>query len=90
MAAGLTRLGIRVDETADGAVIHGDRFGGGDVDSGGDHRVAMSFAVAGTRAAAPVRVRDVAAVDTSFPGFREVMASIGGRIAVAPGTAAGH
>ena len=88
MATGLARLGIRVDETADGAVIHGGRFSGGDVDSAGDHRVAMSFAVAGTRAAAPVRVRDVAAVDTSFPGFCDVMTGIGARIAVTDGTAA--
>ncbi len=82
MAGGLTRLGIRVEETADGAVIHGGGFGGGEVESGGDHRVAMSFAVAGTRANAGVRVRDVAAVDTSFPGFRDVMGSIGARIAL--------
>ena len=87
MVAGLARLGIRVDQTRDGAVIHGGRFSGGDVHSGGDHRVAMALAVAGTRAAAAVRVRDVAAVDTSFPGFRAVMAAIGARIALAGGAA---
>ena len=88
MVAGLVRLGIRVDQTHDGAVIHGGRFSGGDVHSGGDHRVAMALAVAGTRAAAAVRIRDVAAVDTSFPGFRAVMATIGARIALAGGAAA--
>lgn len=88
MVAGLARLGIRVDQTHDGAVIHGGRFSGGDVHSGGDHRVAMALAVAGTRAAAAVRIRDVAAVDTSFPGFRAVMATIGARIALAGGAAA--
>lgn len=87
MVAGLARLGIRVEQTRDGAVIHGGRFSGGDVHSGGDHRVAMALAVAGTRAAAAVRVRDVAAVDTSFPGFRAVMATIGARIALAGGAA---
>ena len=87
MVAGLARLGIRVDQTRDGAVIHGGRFSGGDVHSGGDHRVAMALAVAGTRAAAAVRVRDVAAVDTSFPGFRAAMATIGARIALAGGAA---
>lgn len=85
MAAGLARLGIRVDETPDGAVVHGGDFTGGDVDSGGDHRVAMSLAVAGTRATAAVRVRDVEAVNTSFPGFGDVMASIGAQVALADG-----
>lgn len=88
MVAGLARLGIRVDQTHDGAVIHGGRFSGGDVHSGGDHRVAMALAVAATRAAAAVRIRDVAAVDTSFPRFRAVMATIGARIALAGGAAA--
>ncbi len=81
MAAGLQRLGIRVDEAADGAVVHGGSFAGGDVDSDGDHRVAMSFAVAGTAARRPVRVRNVAAVATSFPGFPDVMTGLGARFA---------
>ena len=80
MAAGLQALGIRVDESADGAVVHGGTFGGGAVDSFGDHRIAMSLAVAGTIASGPVRVRNVAAVDTSFPGFRDCLASLGADI----------
>lgn len=77
MAAGMRELGITVDESPDGAVIHGGRFTGGTVESFGDHRVAMSLAIAGSIANDPVRVRDVAAVDTSFPGFAGCMASIG-------------
>lgn len=77
MAAGLGRLGIRVEETADGAVVHGGRFAGGSVESCGDHRVAMAFAVAGSVAAAPVRVLDTAAVDTSFPGFVDCARALG-------------
>lgn len=69
MALGLHALGIRVEETADGAVIHGGRLGGGQVESFGDHRVAMAFAVAAQMAQAPVRIRDVGNVATSFPGF---------------------
>ncbi len=69
MAAGLRELGIRVDETPDGATIHGGTFQGGRVDSRGDHRVAMAFAVAGQLARGPVRIEDVANVATSFPGF---------------------
>ncbi|MDH5622063.1 MAG: 3-phosphoshikimate 1-carboxyvinyltransferase [Gammaproteobacteria bacterium] len=80
MATGMRNLGITVDETADGAVVHGGRFKGGVVQSCGDHRVAMSLAVAGTVAADEVRVEDVAAVDTSFPGFRQVMADLGAEI----------
>ena len=77
MATGLQALGARVEETPDGAVIEGGRISGGAVDSYGDHRVAMSLAVAGTVADGPVTVRDVAAVDTSFPGFGALMASLG-------------
>ncbi|MGB5335737.1 MAG: 3-phosphoshikimate 1-carboxyvinyltransferase [Woeseiaceae bacterium] len=80
MAEGMRKLGIQVDEFPDGAVVHGGRFSGGTVDSHGDHRVAMSLAIAGSIASAPVSVRDVAAVDTSFPGFAGCMASIGADI----------
>jgi len=69
MAAGLRSLGLQVDETPDGATIHPGALQGGSIDSHGDHRIAMSFAIAGQRAAAPVRVGDVANVATSFPGF---------------------
>jgi 3-phosphoshikimate 1-carboxyvinyltransferase len=80
MAEGLRIIGIRVDESADGAVVHGGQFSGGNVDSHGDHRVAMSLAIAGTIASDPVIVRDVDAVDTSFPGFAACMTSIGADI----------
>ena len=69
MAAGLRALGIRVDETADGAAIHGGALHGGEVDAHGDHRVAMAFAVAAQVAQGQVRIADVANVATSFPGF---------------------
>lgn len=69
MAKGLRELGITVEEAPDGAVIHGGRLRGGGVDSAGDHRCAMSFAVAGAIAAAPVRIADCANVATSFPDF---------------------
>jgi len=69
MAAGLRTLGIAVEETPDGARIHGGAFHGGEVDSHGDHRIAMAFAVAGQVARGSVRIRAVANVATSFPGF---------------------
>ncbi len=82
MAAGLQALGIEVEEKPDGAIVHGGRFKGGTAESCGDHRVAMSLAIAGTVADSEVTVRDVAAVDTSFPEFRTCMASIGTNIEV--------
>ena len=69
MATGLRALGIGVDETADGATIHGGTLRGGEVDSHGDHRVAMAFAVAAQAARGEVRIGDVANVATSFPDF---------------------
>ena len=81
MARALERLGIRVEETADGAVVHGGRFDGDAVvESAGDHRIAMALAVAATGAAAPVRIRDVDNVATSFPGFAASLRALGGRI----------
>jgi len=77
MANGLRALGIRVDEIEDGATVHGGAFTGGEVDSHGDHRVAMSLAVAGTIADDTVTVNDVAAVNTSFPGFTSCLAALG-------------
>ena len=82
MAAGLRGLGIRVDEAPDGATIHGGALHGGSVDSRGDHRIAMSFAVAAQLASAPVRILDCANVATSFPGFVEMASQAGLQIAV--------
>lgn len=77
MAKGLRALGIRVEETPDGAIIEGGKFSGGEVDSAGDHRCAMSFAVAGLIASVPVRIADCANVATSFPGFVELARASG-------------
>ena len=77
MATGLRALGADIDETPDGAVIRGGRLGGGRIDSHLDHRVAMSFAVAGLVADVPVVITDCAHVATSFPGFRSLANSCG-------------
>lgn len=82
MADGMRRLGIQVDESDDGAVVHGGRFTGGEVDSCHDHRVAMSFAMAATIAEDEVIIRDIDNVDTSFPGFRDCVAGIGAELEV--------
>jgi 3-phosphoshikimate 1-carboxyvinyltransferase len=72
MASGLRTLGVSIEETPDGAIIHGGRVGAGVVESHLDHRIAMSFAVAGLVASGPVRVNDCRHVATSFPGFLEL------------------
>jgi 3-phosphoshikimate 1-carboxyvinyltransferase len=77
MATGLRALGIEVAETPDGALIEGGRFAGAEVDSAGDHRIAMAFAVAGQVASGAVRIRDCANVATSFPGFAELARGVG-------------
>ena len=70
MAEGLGRLGIEHDLLPDGLWIRGaGGFGGGAVESHGDHRIAMAFAVAALRARSLIEIRDVANVATSFPGF---------------------
>jgi 3-phosphoshikimate 1-carboxyvinyltransferase len=72
MATGLRALGAAIEETPDGAIIQGGQLGGGSVESHLDHRIAMSFALAGLVASGPVRINDCSHVATSFPGFLEL------------------
>jgi 3-phosphoshikimate 1-carboxyvinyltransferase len=72
MAEGLRRLGIRAEPLPDGMRIEGGTLGGGRVQSHGDHRVAMAFAIAALKSHAPIEVEDVANVATSFPGFAAI------------------
>jgi 3-phosphoshikimate 1-carboxyvinyltransferase len=58
MADGLLKLGIDARPTADGMIIHGGNLAGGDVDSVGDHRIAMSFSIAALKSRGPIVVRD--------------------------------
>ncbi|MGH8226610.1 MAG: 3-phosphoshikimate 1-carboxyvinyltransferase [Steroidobacteraceae bacterium] len=81
MAEGLAALGVEHELLPDGLVIRGrGGFEGGTVDSHGDHRIAMAFAVASLRASAPIEVVDVANVSTSFPGFLATARGAGMRI----------
>ena len=81
MADGLRALGAEIEDTPDGARIAGRRLDGGTADSCGDHRTAMSFAMASLISDAPITVLDCANVNTSFPGFADTAASAGLRIA---------
>jgi 3-phosphoshikimate 1-carboxyvinyltransferase len=72
MAAGLAVLGVEHELLADGLRICGAAsLSGGTIDSHGDHRIAMAFAVAALHARAPIVIEDVANVATSFPGFEQ-------------------
>jgi 3-phosphoshikimate 1-carboxyvinyltransferase len=77
MARGLEVLGIETEVLPDGMRIRGGTPGGGRIDSHGDHRVAMAFAIASARASGTIEVTGVANVATSFPGFVESARSIG-------------
>jgi 3-phosphoshikimate 1-carboxyvinyltransferase len=76
LARGLTGLGVTVTESPDGLAIEGREGSAGDamlqggkLSSAGDHRLAMSFLIAGLRSSDPVEVTSGAMVDTSYPGF---------------------
>jgi 3-phosphoshikimate 1-carboxyvinyltransferase len=77
MADGLNSLGVLADPTPDGILIKGGLISGGQVASHGDHRIAMSFAMAGLAASGPIEIADVANVNTSFPGFVELASGCG-------------
>jgi 3-phosphoshikimate 1-carboxyvinyltransferase len=81
MSAGFRVLGVPHEVLPDGMRIEGrgagPAFGGGEVDSFGDHRIAMSFTIASLRAAKAISIRDVANVATSFPGFVDLAQSVG-------------
>ena len=82
MATGLRALGMQVDETEDGATLHGGvRLGSGTIESHGDHRIAMAFAIAGQISDGEVRINDVANVATSFPDFDGLARSAGFNLA---------
>ena len=77
---GLRALGAKVEEKEDGMIVTGGPLKGGEVDSHGDHRIAMAFTIAGLVASGPVRVLDTRNIATSFPGFSEHAARLGMKI----------
>ncbi len=82
MATGLRALGMQVDETEDGATLRGGvALGSGTIESHGDHRIAMAFAIAGQISHGEVRINDIANVATSFPDFDGLARSAGFNLA---------
>jgi 3-phosphoshikimate 1-carboxyvinyltransferase len=87
MAEGLAAVGVRCELLPDGMRIQGGGLRGGRVHSHGDHRIAMAFAIAATRATEPIHIEDVANVGTSFPGFPAMARSVGLQIEAVPAEA---
>ncbi len=84
MATGLARIGVRVEEQEDGLIIHGSGgtpFTGANtsplIEASLDHRIAMSFAVAGLVTKGGLIVDDISPVATSFPGFEAMLEQLG-------------
>ena len=81
MAEGLRAIGAKVEELEDGLIIDGTDgvplMGGATVAARLDHRIAMSFAVAGLVSTKPVIIDDMAPVATSFPGFVDLLTGLG-------------
>jgi 3-phosphoshikimate 1-carboxyvinyltransferase len=80
MADGLVTLGIDAVATVDGICIQGGGISGGEVQSHGDHRIAMAFSVASIRATDTIKVLDCINVNTSFPGFVDLAFSTGMKV----------
>ena len=77
MADGLANLGIECESTPDGIIVTGGQLTGGKVESFHDHRIAMSFTIAGLRATGAIEVNNCANVSTSFPNFVELAKKVG-------------
>lgn len=81
MGDGLRRMGAKVQELPDGMVIEGPTpLRGTEVDALHDHRIAMSFAVAGLIADGPTTISGAESIPTSFPGFAEVLRGLGASV----------
>jgi 3-phosphoshikimate 1-carboxyvinyltransferase len=81
----LRAFGVEVEERDDGMIVAGQRgrtLEPARVDAAGDHRIAMAGAVAALRAKGPCRIDDVDNVETSFPGFAELMNGLGADVRV--------
>lgn len=87
MAEGLKACGVHLEEKEGGLIVHGRAVppkGGATVATELDHRIAMSFLVLGMGTEEPVTVDDGSVMETSFPGFTQLMNSLGAKIGKAP------
>lgn len=83
VAESLAACGVDLEEGEDYLVVNGDGSpaqGGGEIQSRLDHRIAMSFIVFGMASVQPVRIDDASPIDTSFPGFNDLMNGLGAKV----------
>jgi len=78
LATGMRALGARVEEFEDGFILEAAPLKAATVDAHGDHRLAMAFAIAATRASGPVTILGARSVDVSYPGFFDTLAELTG------------
>jgi 3-phosphoshikimate 1-carboxyvinyltransferase len=90
MARALNAVGANVEERPDGLVVEGGALSGGVVDSDGDHRIAMAFAVASLLCSGPLEILKTDQVATSFPTFTAVAGAAGLDVEVAEQSTRGH
>jgi 3-phosphoshikimate 1-carboxyvinyltransferase len=76
LAEGFRAMGAGVEEYDDGFTLEARPLKGGAVDAAGDHRLAMAFAIAATRASAPTTISGASSVDVSYPGFFDELARL--------------
>jgi len=84
VAKGLAACGVRLEIEGDDLIVHGTGKpppGGATIAVNLDHRIAMAFLVMGMASEQPVTVDDAAAIETSFPGFSDLMNGLGAKIA---------
>lgn len=82
MVEGLRAIGVDVEERKDGMLVNGGAITGGEVESYHDHRIAMSFAIAGGVSSGKIVINEADNVATSFPNFVELATSVGLKIDV--------
>ncbi len=78
----LSKLGVKMEINGDEAVIHGQNSFNGDIelDTFGDHRIAMAIAIAAIRADGPITIDHAEVVSKSYPNFFEIYKKLGGQI----------
>ncbi len=82
MCDNLKRMNVDVEETEDGMRIRGPAHVRSEaiVDSYGDHRIAMAMAVLAMHSDAPLTIRGITCIETSYPGFWDDLTRVGGHV----------